>query len=138
MKTISHHEVEIGSERSFGFVFTIVFALVGVWPIFFGSGLVRWWAVLIALAIFVTTLINPILLKPLNHAWFRLGLLLGKIVSPIVMMLVFFFVVTPTAMLCKAFGKDPLRLKKSGRKTESFWIDRSEDERKTASMKNQF
>lgn len=135
---ISHHKVEIGSDRNFGFVFAIIFALIGVWPLMFGSGVVRWWAVFIAAAMLVTTLIIPQLLKPFNHAWFKFGLLLGKVVAPIVMILVFLIAVIPTALLAKALGKDSLRLKRSTQNIESFWINRTADDNKTASMKNQF
>lgn len=138
MKAISHHDVEIGSERSFGFVFTIIFSLIGVWPIFAGSGFVRWWAVIFATAILSTTLVKPELLKPLNYGWFKFGLLLGKVVAPVIMMLVFFIAVTPTAMLAKVMGKDPLRLKKSGQNKDTFWIDRRADDGTATSMKNQF
>ena len=135
---VSHHEVKIGSERSFGVVFAVVFTLIGLWPVVFGAGTVRLWAVVIAVAFLTVAVSRPKLLKPLNHAWFKLGMLLGRIVSPFVMLLVFLIAVTPTAFVMRLLGKDPLRLKKTSDGKNSFWIDRTGEDHKMGTMKNQF
>ena len=134
----SFHEIEIGSERSFGMVFAAVFTIIGIWPVFTNDASVRWWAILIGGVFLAVALIRPSQLKPLNRAWFKLGLLLGRVVSPIVMLLVFFLTVTPTAIIMRLLGKDMLRLKKSRDKGCSFWIDRTDESQKMGSMKNQF
>ena len=135
---ISHHEVKIGSERNFGLVFATVFGAVAIWPIIFSSGNVRWWAITVATVSLCISFIRPGLLKSLNHAWFKLGILLGKVVSPVVMMLVFIVAVTPTALIIRLLGKDPLRLKKIPNSKKTAWVDRSNDGHKMGSMKNQF
>lgn len=128
--------VEMGSERSFGLVFAVVFALVGLWPLKDG-GDARPWALAIALAFLLTALAMPRLLKPLNVLWFRFGLLLHHVVTPVVMGLLFFLTVTPVGLLMRATGKDPLRL---GRDPDapSYWIDRAPPGPAPETMKNQF
>lgn len=135
---ISHHKIHIGSERNFGVVFTAVFGAIGGWPVIFSSGNIRWWAIAVASVFLCISVIRPVLLKPLNHAWFKLGILLGKVVSPVVMMLVFIVAVTPTALIMRLLGKDPLRIKKIPTSKKTAWVDRSNDGHKMGSMKNQF
>jgi hypothetical protein len=130
------HDVKQGSDRAFGLVFTGFFALVGLWPLFKGEE-ARGWALGIALAFLVVALIRPSLLKPLNRLWFLFGLLLHKIVSPLVMGLLFFVTVTPIGLLMRLFGKDPLRLKMEP-EAESYWIKREPPGPETGGMKNQF
>lgn len=134
----AHHETKIGSERSFGIVFAAVFSIIGVWPSVFGHGGVRLWAILVGLAFLAVAFVHPGLLGPLNRAWFKLGIVLGRIVSPVVMAIVFFGVVTPTALALKLFGKDPLRLKKAPAGQPSYWLDRAPADPGNSSMKNQF
>ena len=119
------------SNRSFGIVFFIVFLLISFYPLLNDNNY-RLWAIVVSLIFLFLGLINSNLLTPLNLLWLKFGLLLGKIVSPIIMGLVFFFVVTPTGIIMRLLGKDLLMLKKKQKK--SYWIDR-----KTKSqMKNQF
>ena len=134
----SYHEVQMGSERGFGVVFAVVFAIVGAWPLAFGTGGVRWWAMAIAAVFLLLGLLKPDVLKPLNRVWFKFGMLLGRIVAPLVMMLVFFVAVTPTGFLVRLFGKDILRLKETPDSDGSFWIERSNEDRSHSSMSNQF
>ncbi len=120
------------SNRNFGIVFTIVFLIVSFWPLFKG-GDIRYWSLIISFIFFVLALINSKILTPLNKTWMKFGLLLGKVVSPIVMGFIFFFVVTPTGILMRIFGKDLLNLKKNNQNT--YWIKK---ENKNNNMKNQF
>jgi saxitoxin biosynthesis operon SxtJ-like protein len=118
----SKKPVETASDRNFGFVFTIFFLLIGFLPLYKGRP-VRFWAVGLS-AIFVSaTLLRPRLLQPLNRVWTQLGLLLGRIVNPIVMGLLFYLAVTPMAMILRLLGKDPLRLRPDPN-ARSYWIER--------------
>ncbi len=131
----SHSKIDVGSERGFGFVFAAVFAVISLWPLPGGGG-IRIWAAAAAALLLAAALIRPALLHPLNRLWFRFGLLLGHIVSPIVMAMVYFVAVTPTAVIMRALGKDILRLKFDS-DAESYWIRRAGD-RSAGSMKDQF
>tara|TARA_B110001450_G_scaffold151394_1_gene141295 strand:+ start:485 stop:874 length:390 start_codon:yes stop_codon:yes gene_type:complete len=124
--------IKISSNKSFGVVFFIVFLIVALYPLFQGSDL-RVWSLLISLIFLTLSLLNSSLLTPLNKIWFRFGILLGSFVSPIVMGLIFFIVVTPTSLLLKVFGKDVLNLKKN--KEKSYWINKKGYKSK---MKDQF
>lgn len=128
--------VQMGSERSFGIVFAVVFALIGLWPLKAGAD-IRLWALVLAAAFLVIALAAPKLLKPLNLIWFKFGLLLHKIMTPLIMGLLFFLTVTPVGMLMRATGKDPMRLKRDPTAT-SYWITRDPPGPKPDSMKNQF
>lgn len=129
-------EVRMGSERSFGLVFTAVFALIGAWPLL-GGAEPRIWALGAATAFLAVSLAMPRMLRPLNLLWFKFGLLLHKVVSPLIMGLLFFVTVTPIALIMRAAGKDPLRLKRDPG-AESYWIPRRPPGPDGGSMKNQF
>ena len=122
----------IGSNRSCGIVFFIVFLAISLWPLL-NSNEIRIWALLISLVFFVLGLLNSKILTPLNKIWFKFGIFLGNIVSPIVMGLIYFVVVTPIALLLKVFGKDVLSLKKT--KSNTYWKNK---EKYNTSMRNQF
>ena len=128
-----HTEVKMGSERSLGFVFAVVFIIVGLWPLT-GNGDPRIWALVIAVVFAAFGLLFPRLLGPLNKLWFKFGMVLSAIVSPIVMGLVFFFAVTPTALIMRARKNDLLK-RKLERNAQSYWILRDEP---VGSMKNQY
>ena len=132
----SHHEAKVGSERSFGVVFAIVFAIIGTLPLIRGGEL-RLWSLLIATAFLGLGLIAPGILRPLNILWFKFGLLLGRIIAPIVISLLFFIAVTPTALVMRLLGKDLLSLK-FDRNAKTYWISRSKTHNPMGSMKNQF
>ena len=134
MNSSAHQTIEMGSERSFGFVFAVVFLIVGLWPLYYG-GEVRFWAIGITLGFLFVACFKPDLLKPFNRMWFKFGLVLGKIVAPLVMVIVFILVVVPTGLIAKILGKDPLGIKAKGQK--SYWIDRSEEDG-SGSMNHQF
>ena len=125
-------KVKIGSNRSFGIVFFIFFLIVGTYPIFF-QGELRIWSLIVSIIFLLLGIINSRFLTPLNLLWFKFGMLLGRVVSPIVMGLVFFLVVTPTGIIMRILNKDLLRLKKKNIKT--YWIERPSIK---SDMKNQF
>ena len=126
------NDIKIGSNKSFGIVFFIVFFVVSIYPLFFDGNL-RVWSLIVSLSFLVLGLINSRVLTPLNRMWFKFGMFLGKFVSPIIMGLVFFLVVTPTGLIMRAFKKDLLNLKKKDSK--SYWIKRDKFE---SDMRNQF
>lgn len=136
MQVKEHHKVDVSSERSFGIVFCVVFALVAVWPLVSGSGDVRIWPAVIAAAFLAIAYIKPSLFKPLNKAWFAFGMLLGKFVAPIVMMVVYAITVVPTGVIMRVLGKDLLATKKPSSEQKTFWIAR--DTSQERSMNNQF
>ncbi|MSO93442.1 MAG: hypothetical protein EXQ86_08600 [Rhodospirillales bacterium] len=115
-------DVKVGSERGFGFVFAAVFSLIALWPLWSGER-VRLWALIVAAAFAAAAALLPRALRPLNVLWFRFGMLLHKVVTPVVMGLLFYATVTPTAALMRLFGKDPLRLG-FDRSAKSYWIER--------------
>jgi hypothetical protein len=131
-----HHEVKIGSDRSFAIVFAVIFTVIGILP-FTRGGELRLWSVLLAAVLLGLGLIAPRVLRPLNVLWFKFGILLGRIIAPIAVSLLFIVAVTPIALILRISGKDPLSLKLD-RNTESYWISRSETENPMSSMKNQF
>ena len=125
-------KIRISSNRSFGIVFFTVFFIVSIYPIFKGGDL-RIWSLIISIIFLILGLLNSKILTPLNKIWFKFGVLLGNIISPIVMGIVFFIVVTPISLLMKALGKDVLNLKKNTNK--SYWIEKTGPKSK---MKDQF
>tara|TARA_X000000368_G_C22576364_1_gene513039 strand:- start:9 stop:398 length:390 start_codon:yes stop_codon:yes gene_type:complete len=129
---MDHNEVKIGSNRSFGIVFSIAFLLISLYPLINGENL-RLWSLIISIVFFVLGIVNSNLLKPLNKLWFKFGLLLGKIISPFIMGMIFFVVVTPIAILMRLLRKDLLNLKFN--KNNTYWIKKSGPKSK---MKNQF
>ena len=129
---MNENKIKIGSNRSFGIVFFIVFFIISLFPLLKGND-IRIWSLLVSLIFLALGLINSNILSPLNKLWFKFGLLLGNFISPIVMGLVFFLVVTPTGLFMRFIGKDLLNLKKKN--VKSYWIDKTGPKSK---MKNQF
>tara|TARA_B100000787_G_C16082689_1_gene245199 strand:+ start:329 stop:718 length:390 start_codon:yes stop_codon:yes gene_type:complete len=129
---LSKKKIRISSNRSFGIVFFTVFFIVSIYP-FFKGGDLRIWSLIISIIFLILGLLNSKILTPLNKIWFKFGVLLGNIISPIVMGIVFFLVVTPISLLMKALGKDILNLKKNTNK--SYWIEKTGPKSK---MKDQF
>ena len=125
-------EIKISSNRSFGIVFFIVFLLIALYPLLKGNDL-RVWSLLISFIFLALGLINSKILTPLNKLWFKFGLLLGRFVSPLIMGIIFFVVVTPIGIIMRLLKKDLLNLKYN--KKETYWIDKSGPKSK---MKNQF
>ena len=109
------------SEKSFGIVFSVVFLIISLWPFLDGNQIRLPWLIVSAILILLSFL-KPILLKPFNLLWMKLGALLGKVVAPIVMLVIFFVVVTPIGIVLKIFKKDLLGLNFSDHK--SYWLKR--------------
>ena len=126
------NDIKISSNKNFGLVFFIVFILIAFYPLVKG-GEFRIWSVVISTIFLVLGLLNSKYLTPLNKIWFKFGIFLGKIISPLVMGIIFFFVVTPISILMKILRKDLLNLDYNNDK--SYWIKKTEPKSK---MKNQF
>ena len=129
---MNNEKITIGSNKSFGIVFFVFFLIVSFYPILNESEM-RLWALVISIIFLVLGLLNSNILTPLNKVWFKIGILLGKIVSPIVMGVIFFIVVTPISLIMRILGKDVLNIKKN--KKETYWIQKTGPKSK---MKNQF
>ena len=125
-------KITVGSNKSFGIVFCIFFLIIGLYPLINADG-IRIWSIILSIIFLILGLSNSRFLTPLNILWFKFGIFLGKFVSPIIMGLVFFLVVTPTGIIMRLLKKDLLKLKKN--KLKTYWINRSETK---SDMKNQF
>jgi nitrate reductase NapE component len=130
------HDVKASSNRSFGWVFTAVFLIIGLWPLVSGHP-PRGWSLIVSGLFMTVTLAAPALLGPLNRLWLRFGLLLNRIISPIALGIMFYVVVTPMGWLMRTVGKDNLRLR-GGDKDGSYWIKRDPPGPKADSLHNQF
>ena len=124
--------IKISSNKSFGIVFFVVFFLISLYPLINDNEL-RIWSLLISLGFLILGLKNSKLLTPFNKLWFRFGLLLGKIISPLIMGIIFFIVVTPIGIIMRLLRKDLLNLKFNQK--NSYWIEKTGPKSK---MKNQF
>lgn len=127
-----NHEIKIGSNRSFGIVFFIVFFLIGLYTYLNGRN-ISFIFIIFSLIFLILGLLNSKILNPLNKLWFKFGLFLGKIISPVVMSAIFFLVVTPTGLIMKLIKKDILNLKFNKNKT--YWVEKKGPK---SEMKNQF
>ena len=125
-------DIKISSNRSFGVVFFIVFLLIALYPLTH-SGDIRFWSAIISLIFLILGLLNSKILSPLNKLWFKFGIFLSKIISPFIMGIIFFLVVTPIGLIMKFMRKDLLNLKYNKGKT--YWIEKKGPKSK---MKNQF
>ena len=124
--------IKINSNRSFGIVFFLVFLLIALYPLT-NSEDVRLWSIVISLIFLVLGSVNSKFLTPLNKLWFKFGIFLGKIISPLIMGIIFFLVVTPIGLIMRILGKDVLNLRYN--KNKSYWIEKIGPKSK---MKNQF
>ena len=125
-------KIKLSSNRNFGLVFFIIFLIISFYPLLNNEN-VKYWSLIVSIIFLILGTINSKLLTPLNKAWTKFGLFLGRIMTPVVMALIFFMVVTPTSFILKIVGKDVLRLKKT--KSKSYWLDKEEVK---SSMKDQF
>ena len=129
---MKNNNIKIGTNKSFGLVFFVFFFIVSIFPLL-NDGNIRFWSLIISIIFLILGILNSKILTPLNQVWFKFGILLGRFVSPIVMGIVFFAIVTPTSIIMRIFQKNLLNLKKGNKKT--YWIERSKIKSK---MKNQF
>lgn len=127
-----NEKIKIGSNRSFGIVFFIFFLFISLYPIL-NNNSIRLWSLAIATLFLILGILNSNFLSPLNKIWFKFGIFLSKFISPVVVGLIFFFVVTPTGLLMRMIGKDLLNLKFN--KKKSYWINKSDA---NENMKNQY
>ena len=125
-------KIKVSSNKSFGIVFSIFFLLISVYPLL-NNDPIYYWSLFVSFIFLVLGLMNSKILSPLNLLWFKFGILLGKIISPIIMGIIFFLVVTPIGIIMRLLKKDLLNLKYN--KKETYWIDKSGPKSK---MKNQF
>ena len=123
---------KISSNRSFGILFSIVFAVIAFWPLL-NDGSIRIWPLPISLFFLILGLINSRVLGPLNLIWVKFGELLGRFIAPIVMAIIYFFILTPIGLFMRFIGKDLINLKITNIK--SYWIKRQKN---IGSMKRQF
>ena len=129
---MNNSKLKLGSNRNFGIVFFIVFLLIALYPLI-NSEDIRIWSVIVSLIFLILGLLNSKILTPLNKLWFKFGILLGKIISPLIMAGIFFLVVTPIGLIMRLLKKDLLNLKFN--KNRSYWIEKKGPKSK---MKNQF
>ena len=127
-------QFKASSNRAFGWVFVTMFLIIALWPLVF-DGTLRWWSLIVSALVALVTVAAPSLLTVPNRLWLRFGLLLHRILSAVVLAIMFFLVVMPTGLLMRAFGKDFLRRNDSA---ESYWIKRDPPGPEPASMSNQF
>ena len=123
---------KLPTNKNFGIVFSIVFLIIALFPLINDENL-RIWSLIVSTIFLFLGLINSKILTPLNNIWFKFGLLLGKVVSPVIMGVIFFLVVTPIAFIMRLVGKDLLNLKFN--KQKSYWIEKTGPK---SNMKNQF
>jgi hypothetical protein len=125
-------DIKVGSNKNFGIVFFLVFLLISLYPLLNNES-IRLWSLIVSLIFLVLGILNSNLLSPLNKLWFKFGILLGKIISPLIMGIIFFLVVTPIGLIMRLLGKDLLNLQY--RDYQSYWIEKTGPKSK---MKNQF
>jgi|TARA_B100000787_G_C16017910_1_gene217155 predicted membrane protein len=130
---MSNKNIKISSNKSFAFVFSFVFVIIGLYPLINNEGL-RYWSLFLSLILLLLGFRNSILLTPLNSIWFKFGLLLGKIFAPVVMGIVYFVVVYPTNLLLKIFKNDHMGIKYN-KEMETYWVNVKNNE---SNMKDQF
>jgi O-antigen/teichoic acid export membrane protein len=130
------HTVAIGSERSFGVVFAVVFLVIALWPVLWWQA-PRLWALVVAAVFALLAFTLPAVLRPLNYAWFRFGLVLHRIMSSVILAMLFFVTVTPIAFIYRLLGKDPLRLQFEPH-SASYWIVREPPGPPPETMTKQF
>lgn len=134
-QSVTKTEIELPSDRSFGFLFCAVFLIVALWPLF-SAGQLRTWAIIVAAFFALAALVAPSALTPLNRLWMQFGALLHKIVSPVALGILFFGVITPYGLVMRAFKRDLLGLQFQD--SESYWVDRSPPGPTPQSMDRQF
>ena len=129
----SNSKTKVPSNRSFGLVFFVVFLIIALWPLKY-EGDIRWWSLALSTIFFILGVLNSKLLTPLNKLWLKFGIFLGAFVSPIVMGIVYYLVVTPIGVFMRFLGKDLLKMSKV-KNTSTYWIKR---DKQHSTMKKQF
>ncbi|MDP7141948.1 MAG: SxtJ family membrane protein [Alphaproteobacteria bacterium] len=130
-------KAEVGSEKTFGLFFSVIFLLVALWPWFHGEEYIRTWAFCTSVILCAISITIPKTLSVPNRLWFKLGMVLHKIVNPFIMGALFFLVVVPIGLFMKVFGKDLLNLKLDNM-AKSYWLPRTPQGPQKGSMRDQF
>ncbi|WP_323800825.1 SxtJ family membrane protein [Parasphingorhabdus sp.] len=138
LENFVHIPVKPGSDRTFGFLVALVFLVMGGYPYFSAGGGVQIWYLATGVAFGVIALLYPRVLHQPNRYWVKLGLLLGKFISPIILSVIFFLVITPLAIIARISGYDSLKLRKPKTGIETYWIERDVDERKMIILSDQY
>ena len=125
-------EFNLPTNKNFGLVFSLVFLIISLWPLI-SQNEIRYWALILSVIFLMLGLLNSTILLPLNKMWIRFGIFLGNIISPIMMGIIYFFVVTPTGFVLRALKKDVLRIKKNNK--ETYWVKKEDPK---SNMENQF
>ena len=125
-------EFNLPTNKNFGLVFSLVFLIISLWPLI-SQNEIRYWALILSVIFLMLGLLNSTILLPLNKMWIRFGIFLGNIISPIMMAIIYFFVVTPTGFVLRALKKDVLRIKKNNK--ETYWVKKEDPK---SNMENQF
>ena len=125
-------EFNLPTNKNFGLVFSLVFVIISLWPLI-SQNEIRYWALILSVIFLMLGLLNSTILLPLNKMWIRFGIFLGNIISPIMMAIIYFFVVTPTGFVLRALKKDVLRIKKNNK--ETYWVKKEDPK---SNMENQF
>ncbi|MGH8581868.1 MAG: hypothetical protein ACREWG_03585 [Gammaproteobacteria bacterium] len=133
----SFRKISLGSNRTFGLAFGVLFAILGLWPLFRQTGSPNWALIALSTAIVAVALRRPHWLKPLNLGWFKLGLALNRIAGPVIMATLFFGAVVPLGWYLRRKGEDLLRLKMNS-EALTYWIEREPLSPAPDSMKKQF
>lgn len=120
------------NNRSFGLLFSIIFLIIACWPLL-NEESIRLWSLVVSLLFFILGLLDSKILTPLNKSWVKFGELLGSIIAPFIMFIIFFVILTPIGIVLKIFGKDLLKVKKN-KTLKSYWISKT----KINSMDKQF
>ena len=129
-------DIKAGTERGFGIVFCVVFTVIGLWPLTGGTE-PRWWSLAVAAVFIGLGLLLPRALRPLHAVWFRFGMVLHAVVTPIVMGLIFYVAVLPTGLMMRAFGKDPMN-RRFDPSAATYWQPRTPPGPDPDTMRNQF
>jgi hypothetical protein len=125
-------KINLPTNKNFGLVFSLVFLIISLWPLI-SQNEIRYWALILSVIFLTLGLLNSTILLPLNKMWIRFGIFLGNIISPIMMGIIYFFVVTPTGFALRALKKDVLRIKKNNK--ETYWVKKEDPK---SNMENQF
>ncbi|MDN3647006.1 SxtJ family membrane protein [Pontixanthobacter aestiaquae] len=138
MDDTAYIPVKPGSDRAFAILFALIFLAIALYPWAVSTGGVRLWSLAIAGVLGITGLVIPKIFHYPNRYWIKLGMVVGRAMSPIILGLVFYVVVTPIAFLARLFGSDPLRMKQSVKEGETYWLERLPEENASDTMARQY
>jgi hypothetical protein len=138
LENVAHISVKPGSDRTFGFFIASVFLVIGVYPYFSAGGGLQIWCLSVGALFGFIALRHPQVLHQPNRYWVKLGLLLGKFISPLILAVIFFLVITPLAVIARMSGYDSLKLRKPKKHIQTYWVERDLDKRNAIIMTDQY